>query len=242
MKSPTAMKRAVSTLRNEKCASPHILRSKMLHGGQATASRERKRVLYLILPLRCFYAIMNPRGDIMKRFISIFLVLILSVSLSGCASLGGMLESILTSSGDSTESVDSAENAKKFYDKVNESKILIDLVATDVCAAWKDAQSDYSLSTKDVNDAIEKAKNAHSENITKINEFDTEIRELFDKAKNEMKELSAEYALKEVMTAYSEYKDSVLNANEALDSSGYIGVSVSKDSLDRALENLFVEL
>ncbi|MBQ7045843.1 MAG: hypothetical protein IJN65_05055, partial [Clostridia bacterium] len=84
--------------------------------------------------------------------------------------------------------------------------------------------------------------NAHSDNITKINELDKEIRDLFDKAKDEMKNVSDEFALKQVMTAYSEYKDSILNANEALDTSGYVGVSVSKDSLDRALRNLFTEL
>ena len=57
-----------------------------------------------------------------------------------------------------------------------------------------------------------------------------------------MKSVSAEFALKQVMTAYSEYKDSILKANEALDVSGYVGVSVSKDSLDMALQNLFTEL
>ena len=57
-----------------------------------------------------------------------------------------------------------------------------------------------------------------------------------------MKEVSAEFALKQVMSAYSEYKDSILNANEALDTSGYIGVSAAKSSLDRALRDLFTEL
>ncbi|MBQ6936738.1 MAG: hypothetical protein IJN49_09350, partial [Clostridia bacterium] len=108
-------------------------------------------------------------------------------------------------------------------------------------AVWKDANYDHSFSTKDINNAIEKAKNEHSENIAKINELDKEIRDLFGKAKDEVK-YSTEYELERVMTTYIEYKDSVLNANEALDSSGYIGVSLSKDSLDRALQDLFVEL
>lgn len=168
----------------------------------------------------------------MRKILSILLVFILSISFSGCTLLNVKME----------ENTYSTENAKNFYDKVNESKVLLDLVATDVCAAWKDAAYDYNSSTKDVNNAIEKAKNAHSDNIIKINELDKEIRDLFDKAKDEMKGVSAEIALKQVMTAYFEYKDSILNANDALDSSGYIGVSVSKDSLDRALQNLFVEL
>ena len=168
----------------------------------------------------------------MRKILSILLVFILPISFSGCTLLNVNMD----------ENVDSTENAQSFYNKVNESKELLDIVATDVCAAWKDAAYDYNLSTKDVNDAIEKAKNSHNDNITKINELDKEIRDLFDKAKGEMKNISAEFALKQVMTAYSEYKDSILKANEALDARGYVGVSVSKDSLDRALQNLFTEL
>ena len=168
----------------------------------------------------------------MRKILSVLLVFILSISLSGCALLNVKME----------ENIDSTENAQSFYNKVNESKELLDLVATDVCAAWKDASYDYNLSTKDVNDAIEKAKSAHNDNIIKINELDKDIRNLFDKAKDEMSNVSAEFAFKQVMTAYSEYKDSVLKANAALDASGYVGVSVSKDSLDRALQDLFTEL
>lgn len=167
----------------------------------------------------------------MKKILSILLVFVLSITLSGCSLLNMGME----------KSDASAENTRNFYDKVKESKALLDLVATDVCAAWKDADHDYNLSTKDVNNAIEKAKNIHSDNITKINELDKEIRDLFGKAKDEIK-FSAEIALKQVMTAYSEYKDSILNANEALDASGYVGVSSAKSSLDRALQDLFTEL
>ena len=167
----------------------------------------------------------------MRKILSILLVFILSISFSGCTLLNV-----------NDENVDSTENAQSFYNKVNESKELLDIVATDVCAAWKDASYDYNLSTKDVNEAIEKAKNSHNDKITKINELDKEIRDLFDKAKDDMKNVSAEFELKQVMTAYSEYKDSILNANEALDEMGYIGVSYSKKSLDRALQDLFTEL
>ena len=34
------------------------------------------------------------------------------------------------------------EHAKAFYEKVNESKVFLDLIAIDVCAAWKDASKD----------------------------------------------------------------------------------------------------
>ena len=177
----------------------------------------------------------------MRKILSILLVFILSISFSGCT----LVDVNMDENVDSTENAQSfynKVNAQSFYNKVNESKELLDIVATDVCAAWKDAAYDYNLSTKDVNEAIEKAKNSHNDKITKINELDKEIRDLFDKAKDEMRNSSAEFALKQVMTAYSEYKDSILKANEALDGSGYIGVSFAKSSLDRALQNLFIEL
>lgn len=168
----------------------------------------------------------------MKRILYILSAFILSISLSSCSLL-----TVLTRNNDV-----SLENSKNFYDKVNECKALLDLVATDVCAAWKDACQDNTLSTEDVNNAIETAKKAHSENITKINELDKEIVDLFAKAKDENGDYFVENALKQVMTTYSEYKDAILNANEALNSSGYISISNSKDALDRALQDLFAEL
>lgn len=168
----------------------------------------------------------------MKRILYILSAFILSISLSSCSLLN-----VLTSNNDV-----SLENSKNFYDKANECKALLDLVATDVCAAWKDASQDNTLSTEDVNNAIENAKKAHSENITKINELDKEIVDLFAKAKDEIIDFSVEYVLKQVMTTYSEYKDAILNANEALNPNGYYDISSSKSSLDRALQDLFAEL
>ena len=168
----------------------------------------------------------------MRKILSIVLVFILSISFSGCTFYNV----------ETAEKTISTKNAKKFYNKVTESEVLLDLVATDVCATWKDAVYDYNLSTKDVNNAIEKAKKSHSDNILKINELDEEICTLFDKAKDEVKGFSAEIALKQVMTTYSEYKDSILKSNEALNTFGFNEVSVSRDSLDRALQNLYVEL
>lgn len=168
----------------------------------------------------------------MRKIISILVIIAFTISLFGCAFPDVM----------SVESTTSTQNAKLFYDKVCECKEIIDFVATDVCAAWKDAVFDYNLTTKDINAAIENAKDAHSENIGKINELDKEIIVLFDGASEDNMGISAEYALKQVMKAYAEYKDAVLYANEALDSRGYHSISVSKEALDRALRDLFVEL
>ena len=62
------------------------------------------------------------------------------------------------------------------------------------------------------------------------------------KAKDETKDFFVESALKQVMTAYFEYKDSILKAHEALETRGYIEISLANDSLDSALQDLFVEL
>ena len=55
----------------------------------------------------------------MKKILSILLVFVLIVSLSGYA----LLKAI------TTEDFDSTEDANNFYNKVNESKVILDLVA-----------------------------------------------------------------------------------------------------------------
>lgn len=170
----------------------------------------------------------------MKKHVVFLAMLILSILMSGCTYSN-------YSKPATTKEVKTTENVQAFYDKVVESKVVLDEVATDVCAAWKDASSDYKATTKDINNAIEKAKKAHSENINKIKELDTEIQALFKKAKEEATDLTMELVLKNVMTRYSDYKDSILNANEALDS-GYYGIMSSEDLLGSSLRDLFVEL
>ena len=78
MKSLSLMKCAYGTIRN---ASLHILRSKMLHRGEASASRERKRVLHLNpLPLHRFYAIIHIGGDEMNPLSLVTMVLFTLIS------------------------------------------------------------------------------------------------------------------------------------------------------------------
>ncbi len=59
----------------------------------------------------------------MRKILSVLLVFILSISFSGCALLNIKME----------ENIDSTENAQNFYDKVNESKVILRfLVAADL--------------------------------------------------------------------------------------------------------------
>lgn len=129
-------------------------------------------------------------------------------------------------------------NVNAFYDKVVEAEAVLDIIATDVCAAWKDAAYDHNLSAKEINEAIENAKIENSANIEKLNDYDAEIEELFSAAKISF----SKSEVKHVMTAYIEYRDSVLNANDSLDSNGYRGVSFKKNTLDNALRDLYVDL
>ncbi len=176
----------------------------------------------------------------MKKHVVFLAMLILSILMSGCTYSN--YSKPVTSKPATTKEVKTTENVQAFYDKVVESKVILDEVATDVCAAWKDASSDYKATTKDINNAIEKAKKAHSEDIDKIKELDTEIQALFKKAKEEAPNLTVEFAIKNAMTRYSDYKDSILNANEALDSFGYVSISSAEDILESSLHDLFAEL
>ena len=174
----------------------------------------------------------------MKKHVVFLAMLILSILMSGCTYSN--YSKPVTSKPATTKEVKTTENVQAFYDKVVESKDILDEVATDVCAAWKDAP--WDATTKDINKAIEKAKNAHSEDIDNIKKLDTEIQDLFKKAKEEAPSLAMELVLKRVMTNYSDYKDSILNANEALDSYGYASISSAEDILESSLHDLFSEL
>ena len=44
------------------------------------------------------------------------------------------------------------------------------------------------------------------------------------------------------MSAYLEYRDSILNANAAFEDYGYIYISSKKEALERCLRALFVDL
>ncbi len=172
----------------------------------------------------------------MKRLIAVFLVVLFSVSLCGCALVKR------TQGSESTVEKAPENHAKAFYDKVVECQAILDKVATDVCAAWKDACADYELSTNEINQKIEAAKKANNDNIAKANELDKEINSLFEKAKESTDEYQLEGAIKDAMSSYVEYKDSILNANEALNSLGYMDIERTKRSLDSRLRDLLVEL
>ena len=51
-----------------------------------------------------------------------------------------------------------------------------------------------------------------------------------------------ELKVKSVMSAYLEYRDSILNANAAFEDYGYIYISSKKEALERCLRALFVDL
>lgn len=128
------------------------------------------------------------------------------------------------------------EAAREFYTKISENAALIDTVASDICAMWKDA--DYDTTTKEINKKIARILEEHKENVDEINAFDKEIAQLLSKAKLS----TAGYQVEEAMKTYIEYRDSVLKADAALDSLGHLNISSNKRFLDNALRNLYVKL
>lgn len=128
------------------------------------------------------------------------------------------------------------EAAREFYTKISENAALIDAVASDICAMWKDA--DYDTTTKEINKKIARILEEHKENIDEINAFDKEIAQLLSKAKLS----TARFQVEQAMKSYIEYRDSVLKADAAFMGSGYIDISYNKSSLDNALKDLYVKL
>ena len=163
----------------------------------------------------------------MKKLLSVFLIVVLFVSsFSSC----GML---LESSEDTQKIYD---DTKEFYNTVLENKKLLDAVATDVCTVLKDAN--YSLSTKQINEKIQKELSDNQKTVDKIINTNNEIDALFYNVKNGY----ASIQVAAVMNCYLEYYDSIIKADAALDSGGYLTIAFNKDKLDSALRNLYIVL
>lgn len=173
----------------------------------------------------------------MKRYVAAFLIITAIFSFSSCSFL---LQEDYDNADYSLEESLQAEYltaAQNFYDKISENAASLDIIAIELCSVWKDA--DYNDSVEKINKNLEKVKENHQERIDAVLAFDAEIEDLFNTAK-----LSAEveFEVKLVMNSYLEYRDSILNANAALQDHGYISISSNKDTLQYHLRALFVDL
>ncbi len=131
---------------------------------------------------------------------------------------------------ESTSSTD--KQLSKFYEAVYESTELLNDVADDIYQNWYDAIYKDKFN-EDINIAIAYAQSDHADDITKIKELDEKVSRYFSKVK------SGEHSdlIKDVMSAYSDYYEFVINV-----SGSFKSYSESKESLKKELTSCLREL
>jgi len=156
-----------------------------------------------------------------KKLAAILLTLAIILSFSAC----GAAAPPETTSPDK-------QNLSKFHEKVTESQKLLDTVADDIYSNWYDAIYEDRFN-EDINTAILMAQLDNSENLEKIETLDAEIAELFKL----VKDTEQSSLVKEVMSAYSDYYEFVVNV-----SGSFKSYSADKESLKKELASLLRDL
>lgn len=130
------------------------------------------------------------------------------------------------------ELAEEKKDLSDFYEKIKESQSLMDDIADDIYSNWYDAI--YKDSYRgDINLAIYAAQREHIEDLEKIEEIDSEISELLQKVKDG----DNGTLVKEVMTAYSDYYEFVVNV-----SGSFKSYSENKETLKKNLASLLRSL
>ena len=127
----------------------------------------------------------------------------------------------------------SKKKLSTFYEKVSESQELLDSVADDIYSNWYDAIYEDEFG-EDINIAIAAAQIDHEEDLAKIELLDKEITELFKELKNDKNNGSL---VKEVMSAYSDYYEFIVNVSGSFNS-----YSAEKETLKKELASLLKDL
>ena len=156
----------------------------------------------------------------MKRILSGILILVVAFSLAGCSLIP----------------IDMLNGSKKdlsnFYDRVSKSQNLLDAVADDIYTNWHAAIYKDEFG-EDINLAIAYAQIEHDEDLQMIKLLDKEITDLFKKVKDgKNSEL-----VKDVMSAYSDYYELVVNVSGSFNS-----YSAQKETLKKELASTLKEL
>ncbi|MBE6792066.1 MAG: hypothetical protein E7534_01015 [Ruminococcaceae bacterium] len=147
----------------------------------------------------------------MKRLLSLFIALIMTVSLCACGS---------------------GEKVTDFYNKVTESQDLLDAVADAIYSNWYDAIYEDEFG-EDINTAIYMAQLDHTDDLERIEELDAEISDLF----KEIKDTEQGALIKDIMSAYSDYYEFVVNVSGSFNS-----YSADKETLKKELASLLKDL
>lgn len=138
--------------------------------------------------------------------------------------------------GCSSGNVSSGNNEEQFHDLVASSQSLMDDVADTIYDNWHGAIYDDEFG-EDINRAIAAALAEHSSDIKTIKSNDEKIKDLYKKARDG--KLSDE--VKEVMQAYNEYYEFVVNVSGSFKSYS-ANKETLKKALSSALKNLEMEL
>ncbi len=120
----------------------------------------------------------------------------------------------------------------KFYETVVSSQECLDIVADDIYSNWYDAiyEDEYGGS---IDLAIAYAQIDNEENLKIIKDNDAIIKELYKKVRNSV----FEDEIKEVMSAYSDYYEFVVNVSGSFNS-----FSASKETLKKELASALKDL
>ena len=162
----------------------------------------------------------------MKKLLSILLVVLLVLSLGACGSGDS------GSSGDLGDLNGASSSLSKFHEKVSESQELLDLVADKIYTNWYDAIYNDKF-YEDINIAIASAQSDMELELNNIEELDSEISELFKKVKDgEQAQM-----VKDIMSAYSDYYEFVVNV-----SGSFKSYSADKETLKKNLASLLRDL
>ncbi len=154
----------------------------------------------------------------MRKIAAWILILTLCISMFGC-----------TGTAVPTQKDDSLE---RFHEKVTESQKLLDKVADAIYSNWYDAIYKDKFS-ENIDLAIASAMVDNEKNIDKIEALDEEIANLFKKVKDS----EQGNLVKEVMSAYSDYYEFVINV-----SGSFKSYSADKETLKKELASLLRDL
>ncbi len=128
------------------------------------------------------------------------------------------------------------DKVSEFYDTVVESQSHLDIIADRIYSYWYDAiYNDKYLG--DINIAISSALSASSDNVDFVTSNEEKIQALYKEVRDS--ELKSE--IKDVMSAYSDYYELVMNVSGSFNTYS-ANKETCKKALATALKNLSMEL
>ncbi len=165
----------------------------------------------------------------MKRAFFLLLVLILVVTMPACSSMSKQEPS------NPSESESNKQALNDFYNKLAESKELLDTLADDIYDNWYAAEHNNAFGG-DANAAILAAEQENAEKLNQIKTLDTEIVDLYKEVKD-----SLPYSLYRIMTVYTDYYETVVNVKPSV-TYELLSYSYDREEAEKELASLLRDL